>query len=462
MGPGLDKLRTLLVRHRLVLGVTIAALAVRLVWNLKVHPPSEFVFSDMAGYVARADRLLDHPTRKFADEAFFPFGAHYLLAAVKLVFGKANHTATAVYQAIIGAFTVGFMTATAGRLAAPRLAPWVAAIVGAIGVFYYPLISYGGYYMSEAPFAFFLAASVWLSLRLADEGRPGDAWWLGLAIGLAATCRPQILLSLPFVGLLWLARRKELPGIRWGGLLRVALPLALVLGLSMARAHYHTGRASIVAQNGAVNWVFGRCHNVKTGGARSWFGPPPLGMLFEHSKKEPDSIIQLDPAMGLDLSVKGPLWEEHRLYALARKCVEKSGWRRQAQYAATHAVMLWGYNVAWPDMGQDRYRKLMKGWNVGAAFVLFPPTFVAFVLGFRRRHARQGLLAIHFAALTLVGMLYFGDIRLRTPYDAIFIVLSVELCARGIVWLIDRRKGRGGRVERGSEGAASGPVQPES
>ena len=52
-----------------------------------------------------ADRLLDAPFAKRPDEVFFPFGAHYLLAAVKAVFGKGNTTATAIYQALIGAFT---------------------------------------------------------------------------------------------------------------------------------------------------------------------------------------------------------------------------------------------------------------------------------------------------------------------------------------------------------------------
>lgn len=438
------QIRRWLARHDLLIAVTLVALAVRLVWNLKLHPPSEYVYSDMGGYVGRADRLLDSPLVRRPDEAFFPFGAHYLLAAVKAVFGKGNTAATAIYQAVIGAFTVTFMTAMSQRLTGhARRAPrargrLIPGIVGLVGALYYPLISYGGYHLSEAPYAFFLSASALLTLRLADDGHRGDAWLLGLTLGLAATVRPQVLMSLPFLGALWLVRRRELKRVRLGLLLRAAIPLGVVLALSAARAHYHTGRYSVVAQNGAVNRVFGRCHNVKTEGTRSWFGPPPLGALMEYEKRHPDALIKLDPAMGLELKIKGYLWEEDKLHALADRCVKKTGWLKQAEYAGVHAVLLWGYNTAWPDMGQKSFRAIMRAWNVGAMILLLPPLCAAFFLGLRRRFARHGLLGMHFAAVVVVAMLYFGDTRLRTPYDAIFVVLAIDMYGRLGRWLLHR------------------------
>lgn len=438
------QIRRWLARHDLLIAVTIIALAVRLVWNLEIHPPSEYVYSDMAGYVGRADRLVDAPLARRPDEAFFPFGAHYLLAAVKAVFGKGNHAATAVYQAVIGALTVTFMTAMAQRLAgcarhAPRArGRMIPGIVGVVGALYYPLVSYGGYHLSETPYAFFLSASALLTLRLAGDGRRGDAWLLGLTLGLGATVRPQILMSLPFLGALWLFRRRELRRVRLGLLLRAAIPLGLVLALSAARAHYHTGRYSVVAQNGAINRVFGRCHNVKTEGARTWFGPPPFGALLEYQRRHPDTLVKLDPAMGLVLKVKGYLWEEHKLHALAESCIRKTGWLKQAEYAGVHAVLLWGYNTAWPDSAQKQFGPIMRAWNIGAMILLLPPLCAAFFLGLRRRFARHGLLGAHLPALAAVAALYFGDTRFRTPYDAIFLVLAIDMYARLGRWLLHR------------------------
>lgn len=437
-------------RHRLLLGVTLLALAVRLAWNLWIHPPGAYVYSDMAGYVARANRLIQDPLAKRVDEAFFPYGAHYLLAAVKAVFGKDNEVATASFQALMGALTVTFMTATSRRLSGRRAEPapgairvapargvnWVPLLVGLLGAFYYPLISMSGYYLSEAPYAFFVAASGFYTLRLADEGRKGDAWLLGLVVGLGATVRPQILMGLPFLGVLWLLRRRALRPIRAGHLLRAAIPLAVILAFSAARVHYHTKRWSLVAQNGAVNRVFGRCHNVKTEATRSWFGPPSLGSLEQYEKKHPDAWFKLDPAMGLTLKIQGAMWDEHKLHALADRCVEKTGWRKQASYALTHVVLLWGYNTTWPESSQAAFRPAMRAWNTLTMVALPLPLLCAMALGLRRRFARHGLLSMYIVGLVVVVILYFGDTRYRIPYDPLIVVLAMDIYGRAGRWLL--------------------------
>jgi 4-amino-4-deoxy-L-arabinose transferase-like glycosyltransferase len=426
--PGVGRrLRWWLTDNSFLIFVTLLALAVRLFWNLRVHRPDDYVFSDMAGYVGRADRLLGDPLARRVDEAFFPYGAHYLLAAVKAVFGKDNHAATAIYQALAGTSVVSFMYATSRRLTGKG---WVPPLVGLIGAFYYPLISLGGYYLSETPYSFFLTASIFLTLRLADEGRKGDAWLLGVVIGLGAAVRPQILMGLPFLGVFWLLRRKQLPRIRVGTLLRVALPLCLLLGFSAARAKYHTGRYSVVAQNGGVNRVFGRCHNVKTEARGGWFGPPPFGSLMEYEKKHPDAWVKLDPAFGPDVKVKGAMWDEDKMDEMAARCIKKTGWLKQASYGLTHLVLLWGYNTMWPDMGQNKWRATMRTWNGLSAIAFVPPLAVALALAFRRRWARQGLLAMQVFALLLVSVLYFGDTRFRTPYDPLIIVLAMDIYGR--------------------------------
>jgi len=421
-----------LSRHRLLLVVTLLALAVRLAWNLWIHPPGEYVFSDMAGYVARANRLVEIPLARRVDEAFYPYGAHYLLAAVKAVFGARNEAATAVYQALIGAFTVTYMTATSRRLSGRGHVP---RIVGLLGVFYYPLISMGGYYLSEAPYAFFIAASAFYTIRLADEGRRGDAWLLGLMIGLGATVRPQVLMSLPFLGVLWLFRRRALRRVRFGLLVRAAIPLALILGFSAARVQYHTKRWSLVAQNGAVNRVFGRCHNVKTEATRGWFGPPSLGALLNYEKRHPDALFKLDPAMGPELKFKGAMWDEHKLHAMADRCIEKTGWLRQVKYGVTHVVLLWAYNSTWPDTSQRAFRPITGVWTVAAGVALPLPLLVAMALGLRRRFARHGLLAMYVVGLIVVAILYFGDTRYRIPYDPIILVLAFDMYGRLGRWL---------------------------
>lgn len=79
----------------MLLTLTALALLSRLVWNLWIHPPGEYVFSDMGQYVLRAKNLAEAGfvwgQRTLAWQSF---GTHYLLAAVFKVFGvEPPHTA---------------------------------------------------------------------------------------------------------------------------------------------------------------------------------------------------------------------------------------------------------------------------------------------------------------------------------------------------------------------------------
>jgi len=201
MGPRADLaasrlVRAALRRHRELLVVTLLALIVRLIWNLRVHPPLDYVYADMGGYLERARTGIDHPDGRFGYFTFFPWGTHVLLGFVMRLFGRDPRTAVGVLYAVMGALSVSFTFALARRFARQA---WVPRVVGAVLVLYYPWISLGGYVLSEAPFTLFLGATAWAALRLADRGRPRDAWLLGLCIAVASIFRPQILISMPLL-----------------------------------------------------------------------------------------------------------------------------------------------------------------------------------------------------------------------------------------------------------------------
>jgi len=416
--------------------VTLLALVIRLVWNLSVHPPSAFVISDMAGYFHRSTHLLDAPFRKDPSAVLFPYGTHALYALVRAVFGRENHAALGVTLAVLGASLVPLVSLLVERLGRGRLAPRIAALVVC---FYYPWISIGGYYLSELPFTVCVTAAALFSLRLADTGRARDAFLFGAAVALGATVRPQILLSLPLLFLVWLARRRALPRIRLAHFARALVPVVLVLGISAARFHHHTGRLGLVSANGPLNFAFGRCHAVeiqaRARNYSSMFGPPPMGFLATREKKSPDAFVRLDPAFGARITVEGLMWNPEPFEALSRKCVAKTGLVRQARYALMHVIMLWGYNSVWPDSGIDAYRRTMRRALDLHNVLLLPPMLVAFFASMRRHHARQALLSVHLVALAIMAMLYFGDVRYRVPYDAIVIALAFDGIPRMLGWV---------------------------
>jgi hypothetical protein len=440
----LERLTYWVARHRSLLGVSLLALAVRLYWNLKVHPPFDYTHSEMGAYLGRANLLLDN-ARWTPDPhlTLFPYGTHFFLFLVQWIFGRSNREAIAVAFALLGALAVAYTYATAARLSTH---PWARRCIGLLLISYYPWISLGGYLLSETPFALGVSATAFYALRLADKGRPRDAWLLGLALGLGMTFGPQLLVSAAFLLLCFVLRRRVFHAVTPGVWARVAAPLALILAFSSARLYWHTGATSqggqlgLVSTNGPIHFAFGRCHSTAITAfapdGQGFFGPPSLGALRNYEAKHPSSPIKLDPALGEMLTFRGHMWDAKPIDELARECVKKTGYLRQVKYAVTHVILLWGYNLMWPDQEQKpKFRRPMMIWSDAHAIFLLPPAAAAMLLAFRRRRARSMLVALHVWGLVGMAMLYFGDTRYRAPYDGLIIILAVESYASAFRWL---------------------------
>jgi hypothetical protein len=494
-------------REAWVIVITLLALATRLYWNLVVHPPREYVFSDMQGYYARADDLVRQPLLATHDYlSFYPWGTHAFLGVIKWLFirpgacprdlkeGIIAPAACApmdVGLALLGALGVFYTTLLARRLTrggdAANMAPgaltsararWVYVPIGLLAVFYYPFLSQSGYYLSEGPFFTGLAATTYHGLRLADLGKKRDALLFGLLAGITAIVRPQILMSLVLFGALWLFRRGRLRGATLGRLALSAVPIALILVFSAVRTTRHIRahdpkEIALVSTNDALNYAFGRCHTIafeaKAPGYRSFFGPPSLGALhFSGKTRKKEGLwmpLELLPALPPDpqcdsnkkrlekkepvepcILIQGKMWDRDVLGEVASRCVQKTGLARQVYYAVTHVALGFGLNVVWPDSAQKLKetrvlgipiytgRPVMMAFQVGFGAAVLPFAGIACFMGFSRRRAREGLLAMHVWGTILVSAMYFGETRLRTPYDFVFLILGVDVLARVLRW----------------------------
>ncbi|APR75503.1 Hypothetical protein A7982_00849 [Minicystis rosea] len=430
-------LRAIAARHRDLVAVTLAALAVRLVWNLVVHKPLDYAFSDMGAYLARAESGLGERSGYFT---LFPWGTHVMLMALIRTLGRGNGVIGSAY-ALLGAGAVAY-----GFLLARRLSRsvWVGRVVGALLVVYYPWIAIGGYVLSEPPFALFLTAAAYHGLVLADRGRPSDAWAFGAATAIAAAFRPQILLALPLYAIHFAVRRRAWRALSPALVVRMTAPIALVLMISAARARYHTGHLGTIASNGPLNFAFGRCHAQRIAAfsddrRSAVYSPPPLSALARYEVEHPDALFKLHPAIDAKLEYQGQIWEAAPLTTLAMACMRRSGAWRQVEYAATHVAMLWHYNVMWPDQNaRPPFPKLTAIAGTLHEIFVLPAALVTLVLAVRRRHARVMLLGLHVAALLAVAVVFFGDTRLRVPYDGILVVLATMTYASA--WRVMRRR----------------------
>jgi hypothetical protein len=401
------------------------AFVVRAMYGLFIHPPFSFVRSDAGGYILRAQSLLDGNFSADPNSTFFPYGTHFLLAAVLGVSGRAEWS-VGIAWALLGTFAVVFSMLAAQAFLPDR--PRAVLVTGLILALYPPWIEHGGFALSETPAAFCISGAALFGVRLSREGRSRDAFLLGLVLALGIAFRPQILTSVAALALVFVLRRRELGAPRWPAAALAAVPIAAVLIFSAARMKYHTGHLGLVSTNGAFNYALGRCHAhtlAATESPRSAFQPPGFLRLWRFREKSGvDPIPALDPALTPELTFKGKVWQEEPARELADRCVEATGPVRQVKYGLTHLLLLWAYNVPWPTTGAVAAIS-----SVAHAVLLLPGLVVALFRSLKKAGALALTLTAHLFAMFAVAIVFFGEARLRMPYDGIIVLCAVWVYA---------------------------------
>jgi len=418
--------------------VFVASFLIRALYGLVFHPPLESLRSDMLAYAARAARLAAEPWVPEPSAVFYPWGTHYLVAAARVAsFGHPGPAITLLYAAYgAAAAAYSFASARIVLVGAPR----VQFALGILFVAYPTWIALGGFVLSEPPFTACVAASTYYALRLAtadrSKGTGLSSLGLGVALAVGTAIRPQMLLSIACFALLCVRRpRPVAPPLRsWAALVA---PLLLVVLVSMARMKFHTGEYGFVSKNGALNLAFGRCHAWKISSTKpkESYSPPSLrGLALYEEKHGMKPFPELDPAEGEELVLPGPIWDEDASRALAERCVAETGWWRQVKYSLAHLVLLFAYGVAFPLKGT-----FLIVVSIVASILLAPAYVAALVRAFARRPIAERVLVAHVLALTVTAAVFFGEVRLRVPYDGVLATLSALYSTRFVAWRRARR-----------------------
>ena len=130
--------------------------------------PLDAVYSDMGGYVDRADGLLAHKTPSEPRVlTIYPWGAHALLALEFLVLGRHARVALAIDAAFVGAVPAPCMAALSARLVPSRP---VAAMVGVLVALWPPQVAFTGFFLSEIWFAAAIAGQAALTVQPSGPG----------------------------------------------------------------------------------------------------------------------------------------------------------------------------------------------------------------------------------------------------------------------------------------------------
>ena len=415
---------------RVALASVVAGIVVRIVWGLMIHPPFDYIYSDMGGYVGRAQRLATGEGLVRFD-AFFPPGTHVLLAAPMTLFGseRAGLWAGAVLWCALSAAIPYF----AWRLARLLLTPAAAALTALFCALWPLYITYGGYFTSEIPSLAFLLASLWAgygAVRLSG----GKAGWLGLAAGLlggiAVANRPQLILNLAVlaVPLLFRLRRQALV------LAGIVAGTAVILAGTMLHNSAAAGKPTGLSENGGLNFWMGQCdvHGVTTADpARNItykFGNPVWAQLGRGETYYFEDHL---------------IWDQGFFYEKGLRCIERDG-LGHISLLARNVMNMTATTIPWPQVAHEGEQGVVRVSNLAYSLLLPLVVIYSIFIIVRRRasgwSSGEAVMLAQLACVLVVAIIFYGDPRVRSTYD-VFGLALLAACIADLFGLDAGRKG---------------------
>jgi hypothetical protein len=406
----------------MALGVFAVALVVRLVWVAAVDSPYDNVFSDMGGYVQRALQAAygegdPHPI--FV--TLYPPGAHLFYAAEMKLVGWSHHAPLLLLNCAWGA-VVAPCTALLALRVVPRLS--VAAAMGLLVAFWYPLVAFAGFFSSEQPYAGAIALSAWLLVRHLEQGKGAVA--LGVTTAIAYLVRPQIILTIAALGVagafvLW-RRPAGAPHLRARRLAIAGAILGAAVVFGAVRYHALSGRWGLVSDNAAMTrlWadtdygVVRAVWQAPNGESQEFFfGSPPKGNMGEHR----------------ELFFQGYVGDPDVLDRARRDAVAHMPWTDRVVRWVTNVRLLFGGNDLWPDSMHVTGPGWRAAWRAASLFLLSSSLLLGIwgaASTLRRPRVVLVVCLAHVLTALVVAAFFFAEMRYRVPYDMFFLLLALE------------------------------------
>ena len=465
--PVRDGERALAPKDHFGWGLLALALLTRLIWVGFVHPPGETIFSDMARYTERATLLLSGGAEAgLRSMAWQSWGTHALLAMCMKLFGsEPPWTGTGLVWGSMSALSVMMSYRLARRVLDGEGPPSRAAkSVGLIALFWYPHLAGAGYFLSETPFM--LAMLVLTEACVAMWRGEGAERRAAVAAAACVALRPQALVFMGLAALLWFVARAR--GVaenraRAGQLAFVALAVGATLVFSVVRFEYYAGYWGGIAETANMNLTAGRCHNVVTQAFRSQaalerseatgstrdgrrVSLPGFRLLATTGDAHP---LALRPALGGEtIRFVGSIGDPKAHADIRRQCYAQTGVLEQLRYSLVNLSLLWVFNVQWPDAADSDAPRWQLGLSQTFGWIFFIGLWVPSGLGVARAlrrwrdHPGLALCALQLSSLFAIAAIFFGTIRVRSPYDPYAFILGVWVIQASLA----ARKGRNERT----------------
>lgn len=388
--------------------VFVLALLVRLWFVLEVHPPGQYIMSDMALYDGIAERLRTGAST--ASDTFLPVGYPAMLALFHAI--GASYVAVGVAHAILGSLTASLAYALAWTSTKSK---HVAVLAGAIVALHPILIFYCGFLLTETLFAALLAAFAFAFARALERPKIARFVVAGLFFGLATIVRSNMLACAITIGIALVPILTRSARVRKGALAMGAMALAVV-AIPCARNTMLLGHLAGPSTNGGVNFFLGHA--------------PYSGVIFHEGDPIGGTSVAYNRAHFSQPFVTDlHAYDSSAFFSLGLRELAHHPWR-----LLDPGPLLEGLGFvpprAWPDQSywpgfMGHHSELAIAHVVTAALVAIACATLVWML-WRRRVPRTHLGTVALALGILVTLQGFGHARVRASFDPVLAVLAAD------------------------------------
>ena len=410
------------------------------------HPPSNYLYSDMEGYVQRSKAWFQPNHRPNIWDAEKPPGYFWFLGSLQKI-DPTLHLA-GVAQFLISCAIPLLMAGLAYQLYGRASA----LLTLAISSVYFPFIDYAGYFVTELLFIFVMVSAL---LLLAIALRRTKTWaaavtavLAGITLGAAIAVKPGLIIGGGLL-FLWLCEAGWKHRSRRIGVILAASVVGLVLvltPLSIRGTRLNNGNFTLVSYAGPINVLLGhsgedtfiiRFHHPN--GGKTFIGSPAVAQKQRDYRNEMRrKKLPINPERyNRRVDHYFAPWEK----AKARQAIwdnfdgHEIAWFRQS--CTNVADMLWT-TLPWPSGHNKRgtwYPYLLWSQRLFIFLLLLPA--VIHLLRHRQQIRRRewlgvadGMLAVVFVSTVFIAFFIAPEARYRVPYDAFIIILATQFYTR--------------------------------
>jgi hypothetical protein len=440
-------------RHRKIkwLGVVafacfVIAFVLRLLWILKFQSPHSAVYSDMNGYVTRADELLGNipPSLDPRTNTFYPYGTHYLIAGELALVGRKSEIGVAIIHALVGALPVPCVVYITSRLVPKHggYALIMGGFAGLVAALWHPQITYVGFFMSEIWFTAACLISAAFFVRQSEKrvGRFASALFAGVAAAAAFVIRPQFTFTVGLVFLFaYVLRLRETltDPVKRKKMIAIALPIVLAIGFSAYRFHHITGRWALISDNGPLMRLFGE---TEVGFVECWWPTPAgtqYGAWYGAALRKPFTERNT-------FKFTGYQGDETILNHEREERLSKMSWRARLGLASFNVKSLVLSNFPNPEgdfHGNITRLKLARVYRKILYWLLGLGLLGLFAMRRAWRPEATIIVVANLMTVVTLPLIFYTEARYRVPYDPFIIIaaaVGIGTVLRWLFWARDR------------------------